>query len=126
MNELFINLPEELERHFGFRTFLEGQESAIQEVLNGRDVVVIMPTGSGKSLCYQLAAMVLPGVTLVVSPLIALMKDQVDGMVAKGVPATFYQFIPLDSGDAGSDGGDGDGGVQVGVCGAGAVSQRTV
>ena len=89
MSELFTNLSAELERHFGFRTFLEGQESAIQEVLNGRDVVVIMPTGSGKSLCFQLAAMVLPGVTLVVSPLIALMKDQVDGMVAKGIPATF-------------------------------------
>lgn len=61
----------------------------IESILAGKDVVVVMPTGSGKSLCYQLPAMILEGVTLVVSPLIALMKDQVDALRARGLPATF-------------------------------------
>lgn len=61
----------------------------IESILAGKDVVVVMPTGSGKSLCYQLPAMILDGVTLVVSPLIALMKDQVDALQARGLPATF-------------------------------------
>lgn len=78
-----------LERHFGFREFLEGQEAAIQAILGGEDVLVVMPTGGGKSLCYQLPALMLQGITVVVSPLIALMKDQVDGLVEKQIPATF-------------------------------------
>ncbi len=78
-----------LEQHFGFREFLEGQESVIETILAGQDVVVIMPTGGGKSLCYQLPAMMLEGITVVVSPLIALMKDQVDAMEEKHIPATF-------------------------------------
>jgi ATP-dependent DNA helicase RecQ len=78
-----------LEKHFGFREFLEGQQRVISAVLDGDDTLVIMPTGGGKSLCYQLPAMILDGITVVVSPLIALMKDQVDGLVAKGIPATF-------------------------------------
>jgi len=78
-----------LERHFGFREFLEGQERVIRAILDGDDTVVIMPTGGGKSLCYQLPALALEGITVVVSPLIALMKDQVDGLVEKNVPATF-------------------------------------
>jgi ATP-dependent DNA helicase RecQ len=78
-----------LQKHFGFREFLEGQERIIASVLDGHDTVVIMPTGGGKSLCYQLPGMMLEGITVVVSPLIALMKDQVDGLMAKGIPATF-------------------------------------
>ncbi len=78
-----------LEQHFGFREFLEGQQSVIDAILAGDDTLVIMPTGGGKSLCYQLPAMMLDGITVVVSPLIALMKDQVDGLVEKGIPATF-------------------------------------
>ncbi|MBI5394170.1 MAG: ATP-dependent DNA helicase RecQ [Verrucomicrobia bacterium] len=78
-----------LHRHFGFHEFLEGQEPVIDAVVNGQDALVIMPTGGGKSLCYQLPAMLLDGITVVVSPLIALMKDQVDGMVEKKIPATF-------------------------------------
>ena len=78
-----------LETHFGFREFLEGQEVAIQAILDGEDALVVMPTGGGKSLCYQLPALVLQGITVVVSPLIALMKDQVDGLVEKKIPATF-------------------------------------
>jgi len=78
-----------LEQHFGFREFLEGQERVIRAIFDGDDAVVIMPTGGGKSLCYQLPAMMLDGITVVVSPLIALMKDQVDGLVEKSIPATF-------------------------------------
>jgi ATP-dependent DNA helicase RecQ len=78
-----------LQKHFGFDDFREGQREVIGSILEGKDAVVVMPTGSGKSLCYQLPAMILDGVTLVVSPLIALMKDQVDALHARGLPATF-------------------------------------
>ena len=78
-----------LKRHFGFDQFRVGQEEAVQSVLDGKDVMVVMPTGSGKSLCFQLPAMELPGVTLVISPLIALMKDQVDSLNRFGLPVTF-------------------------------------
>ena len=77
-----------LKKHFGFGEFLEGQEDIIRQILEGKDGLAVMPTGGGKSLCYQLPALCLPGVTLVVSPLIALMKDQVDVLLAKGVAAT--------------------------------------
>jgi ATP-dependent DNA helicase RecQ len=80
---------EKLRETFGFPTFREGQERAIMAIAAGRDALVIMPTGSGKSLCYQIPALVLPGVTLVVSPLIALMKDQVDALSLRGVAVTF-------------------------------------
>ena len=78
-----------LRKHFGFEDFREGQREVIGSILEGKDAVVVMPTGSGKSLCYQLPAMILDGATLVVSPLIALMKDQVDALRARGLPATF-------------------------------------
>ncbi len=78
-----------LYRHFSFRQFLEGQEAVVRAILNGQDSLVIMPTGGGKSLCYQFPALVLEGITIVVSPLIALMKDQVDGLVEKKIAATF-------------------------------------
>jgi ATP-dependent DNA helicase RecQ len=79
---------EALRKHFGFRAFLDGQEAVIAATLSGQDVMIIMPTGGGKSLCYQLPAMVMNGVTVVVSPLIALMKDQVDALQNRGIPAT--------------------------------------
>src|SRR4026208_2545409 len=78
-----------LQQHFGFAAFREGQREVIDAILEGKDAVVVMPTGSGKSLCYQLPAMMLDGATIVVSPLIALMKDQVDALLARGLPATF-------------------------------------
>ena len=78
-----------LQRYFGFTSFRPLQEEIIRDTLAGRDVLAILPTGAGKSLCYQLPALVRPGLTLVVSPLIALMKDQVDALQAIGVPATF-------------------------------------
>lgn len=76
-----------MQTHFGMATFREPQEAIIHAVLEQRDTLVVMPTGGGKSLCFQLPALLLPGVTLVVSPLIALMKDQVDALKAKGLPA---------------------------------------
>jgi len=78
-----------LRQHFGFADFREGQREVITAILEGKDTVVVMPTGSGKSLCYQLPAMMFGGATLVVSPLIALMKDQVDALKARDLPATF-------------------------------------
>ena len=77
-----------LERHFGFGEFMPGQEAVVSSLLSGQDCLAVMPTGGGKSLCYQLPAMVMEGVTIVVSPLIALMKDQVDSLQRKGIPAT--------------------------------------
>jgi len=76
-----------LQRHFGYSSFLPHQEGIIDAVLAKRDVFAVMATGGGKSLCYQLPAMLFSGLTVVVSPLIALMKDQVDGLLARGIPA---------------------------------------
>jgi len=85
---LLMTPHEALQRHFGFSGFLDGQESVISEISSGRDGLVVMPTGGGKSLCYQIPALCFHGVTLVISPLIALMKDQVDALVARGIEAT--------------------------------------
>src|SRR5947199_7693301 len=80
--------PRELLRSvFGFEQFREGQEAAVAKLLEGQSVLAVFPTGAGKSLCYQLPALLLDGVTLVISPLIALMKDQIDFLSSKGVAA---------------------------------------
>ena len=78
-----------LRQSFGYDAFRPGQERAVGAVLDGRDTLVILPTGGGKSLCYQVPALLLPGLTVVISPLISLMKDQVDALAARGLPATF-------------------------------------
>jgi ATP-dependent DNA helicase RecQ len=78
-----------LKQYFGFASFRPLQEEIIRDALAGRDVFALLPTGGGKSLCFQLPAMTRPGLTVVVSPLIALMKDQVDALQAGGIPATF-------------------------------------
>ncbi len=78
-----------LERHFGYKSFRPLQQEVIDHVLGGSDAVVLMPTGGGKSLCFQVPALALDGLTVVISPLIALMKDQVQALQGNGVPAAF-------------------------------------
>ena len=89
MQNTAVSLLPLLKQYFGFTSFRPLQEEIIRDVLAGKDVFALLPTGGGKSLCFQLPAMVRSGLTVVVSPLIALMKDQVDGLQAGGVPATF-------------------------------------
>jgi ATP-dependent DNA helicase RecQ len=82
-------LQAELKRLFGFDEFRVGQEAVVRDTLAGRDILALMPTGGGKSLCFQLPALLQPGVTLVVSQLIALMQDQVRLLQDKDIAATF-------------------------------------
>src|SRR5919109_2874236 len=92
-----MELLEALKQHFGYDTFRKGQEAIVRSVLSGRPTIAILPTGGGKSLCYQLPAMLLEGTTVVASPLVALMKDQVDALAARGIPATFVNSSLNDS-----------------------------
>ncbi|MDR5659849.1 DNA helicase RecQ [Serpentinicella sp. ANB-PHB4] len=84
-----MNAYEALKTYFGYDAYKKGQETLVEGILQGKDVLGIMPTGGGKSLCYQLPALVLNGVTIVISPLIALMKDQVDALEEMGINATY-------------------------------------
>src|SRR4249920_1378227 len=88
-----------LKQYFGFGSFRPLQEEIIRDSLAGRDVFALLPTGGGKSLCFQLPALARDGLTVVISPLIALMKDQVDQLQASGVAATFLNSS-LDSAEA--------------------------
>ena len=79
-----------LKKFFGYDSFRPGQEQIVQRLLAGQDVLAVMPTGAGKSICYQVPALLLPGITLVVSPLVSLMKDQVGALVQAGVFLLHY------------------------------------
>ncbi|EJV72430.1 ATP-dependent DNA helicase RecQ [Bacillus mycoides] len=86
---MFTKAQELLASYFGYSSFRRGQDETIKNVLDGKDTVCIMPTGGGKSICYQIPALVFEGTTLVISPLISLMKDQVDTLIQNGISATY-------------------------------------
>ena len=81
------NIEEQLRGHFGYAAFLPGQRRVVELLLQGRSAAAVFPTGGGKSLCYQLPALLLPGLTLVVSPLLSLMKDQLEFLRSRNIPA---------------------------------------
>ena len=86
-----------LQQVFGYKEYREGQKEIIEATIAGRDALVIMPTGGGKSLCYQIPALVRAGLTLVISPLISLMKDQVDQLISNGIQAAcLNSSVPYD------------------------------
>ncbi len=89
MTDFFIKAQENLTQYWGYDTFREGQKEAVQSVLSGTDTLVLFPTGGGKSLCYQVPATVLEGLTLVISPLVALMEDQVNQLSERGISSTY-------------------------------------
>ena len=81
-----------LQHFYGYSSFRTGQEEIISEILHGKPVLAVLPTGAGKSICFQLPSLLLKGVTLVISPLISLMKDQAEALTARGIPAAYLDM----------------------------------
>lgn len=92
-----MNAKETLKQYFGYDSFREGQEDIIDAIIAGKDILAIMPTGAGKSICYQVPALLLPGITIVISPLISLMQDQVKALNEAGIHAAFINSSLTDS-----------------------------
>ena len=88
-NNLSIALHNALRHYFGYEQFRQGQEEIINEIMNKRPVLAVLPTGAGKSICFQLPSLLMDGITLVISPLISLMKDQAEALQAKGIGAAY-------------------------------------
>ena len=91
-----MTTKETLKKYFGYDSFREGQEEVINEILKGRDVLAIMPTGAGKSLCYEIPALMMDGITIIISPLISLMQDQVTALKDLGITATYINSLLSD------------------------------
>ncbi|MCA1803430.1 MAG: DEAD/DEAH box helicase, partial [Rhodothermaceae bacterium] len=93
LDEQIVKAKQNLKKFWGYDEFRPGQEDVVKSVLEGRETLVLFPTGGGKSLCYQVPSTVLEGLTVVISPLIALMQDQVDQLTARGIPATSINSV---------------------------------
>ena len=91
-----MTTKETLKKYFGYDSFREGQEEVINKILKGRDVLAIMPTGAGKSLCYEIPALMMDGITIIISPLISLMQDQVTALKDLGITATYINSLLSD------------------------------
>ena len=121
-----MDLIRTLKKHFGYDEFRPLQQEIISDALAGRDVFVLMPTGGGKSLCFQLPALMRDGLTIVVSPLISLMKDQVDALQTSGIAATYLEFHAESAGGDGALARTSSRRVPDALCGTRAIDARYV